>query len=634
VSNRQASLHRRIPTASLDDSPRNLVSRRAMIGGAYALLLFRWSSARADVVDDGKCNHVALFWQHPPWRVIFDSTEHPLADNGLPTIRPGQAIRGTWGLYTWTCSPHIEPIPGSIGVTTEDRWIGISDDSHPYWSLGLGFEGHDLFVPVHAGSFVGLPDSATQVDFYNLAKGATRTLVLTVKDEHGNLVPAPGPVHIAGTDPVLDSGSVRMLLVPDTSADVVFDNATAADATVFMWKVDTFTVSITGKIIQSVPLAPFSPMTATGAIIFTDETTTSPLPSQTFPYSISIPVAGALGPIGAAATGPQTIQWPWFDHTPFGGINGPTSRTVRYDLTGTITDTFGNQYPVTAAARTYLIEVSFTKISYQGASIGAYASAAVFGVVAIALAALSALVGAAAAVPGAAPFLAPLSVLLGAGGGVSTAMCAYFTALAAGDQANAADPPALDPNYRERAEFSLDSLATLPKTEASENLRQFALACAVVTHIYPALTATEGRILGARAAKDAEGVVAQQQHLAALVQRLSRATDNLRIFMMPAIDDFHAMLDTDKRHPITTKQMSEALVRWSRKGIPDTVRFTLQKGGLKAEDIAVFRRRLENPKLRESVVNYASNLQSLASHLTSAGKGAEHEAQPFLEMKL
>jgi hypothetical protein len=316
-----------VKTSQSESGLSNLLSRRAMIVGVSAAAFFRCSRALADPVDDGLCDPTALFSRHSPWLVTFNEQLHPFT-NGLPTIRPGQLIKGTWSLFTWACVAKVVSIRGL--PATQDRWIGTSDPSHSDWTPAIQFDRHDIVSAVTQGDFTGLPDAATQPDFYKLLGNSHRVLNLIVKDKSGNLMLVQGTHHAGfggSSDPI--SGSQQLLLVADTSVSVVFAPSAPADGTVFNWKVDTFTVVIEAKAIITIPGAPFSPLTATGTIIFTDQTSASPLPSQTTPYSLSIPVGSAPLFVATAATGSQNFQWPWFDHTPLGGVNGPTSRTVK-----------------------------------------------------------------------------------------------------------------------------------------------------------------------------------------------------------------------------------------------------------------------------------------------------------------
>lgn len=603
-----------------------LLSRRSLLLGIPALAFFRHSPAQTGMTDDGLCNPANRFTRHTPWLITFNSTDHPPGINGLPTIRPGQRIRGVWNLYVWECVARIEIV--NTFPVTQDRWMGTPDLTHPDWTLALQYERHDVVQAITAGDILGQPDSATAPDFYNLASGSQRVLSVIVKDSAGNVMLVPG-THNAGigSEPS-ESSSLQMLLVADTSASIVFAPPTPADGTTLMWKTDTFTVAIAEKMSFTVPGAPFSPLIASGTIMFTDETAISPLQSQSFPYSIAIPVGG-LGPIGSAATGAQNFSWPWFDHTPLGGVNGPTSRTVRYDLSGTIADNFGNQYRVTPASRTYQINVSATKISSVSASFYAYQSSIVFGVAAAVFAAASALFAAIA--PGKEevdPLALAASFLLGLGGGVSTALTAVFAAMGAADQANAADPPAVDPNYRELVGFDGQQAGTLAKMKGGQKLWRFTTACEIVTKIYAALTITEGRILGAQAASDSENLKKQQQHLADLSRTLENAKRDLKRYVKPAIAELESILAALKP-PITSDLLRGELGKWPTE-IPARVAKSWMDVGMSAADVQVIQERVGDRKFRESVLNFSANMQALATHLISAATGALAEANVFL----
>ena len=479
----------------------------------------------------------------------------------------------------------------------------------------MTFEGHDVIAQTEAGTFSGVPDAATQSDFYSLFLPPTRTLNLIVKDESGNVI-APPDIHLEllRSRPI-SSGTVQLDLVPDSANSIVFDSPTPADGTVFMWKTDTFTLAIAGQSSPTVPGSPFSAMTATGEIIFTDETAMSPLPSQTTAYSISFPV-GAMGAGGAAATGPQNFQWPWFDHVPLGGISGPTSRNIRYDLSGTIVDTFGNKYPVLAASRTYRIDVAQTKQVFVAASIDSYLSASMFAIMAV----VAGIAAAAAAASGVGAIAAAVAAAVSAG---FAAASAYQTTLGQGQQNNAADPPSADPDYAQLYPFTNDAGEKLPETEGLGNLRQFIIACGTVTQIYPAISKTEGRILGARRANDTAGIGRQKEYLTQLLQVMSAAAAQLAPLVNPAIQDI-------TNQPITTGQLTEELATWPARGIPGNIQEKWRAAGLSPGEIDIIHNRLADPVLRGRVVDYRNHIKSLSEYLTSAAVGVQNEAQKFL----
>jgi hypothetical protein len=292
-----------------------------------------------------------------------------------------------------------------------------------------------------------------------------------------------------------------------------------------------------------------------------------------------------------------------------------------------IADNFGNQYPVVAATRTYQIQVSATKVAFVNASIGNYILAISFGVATIIFVVVAAIATAIGGEAGTA-----VAALLGGAATVGTAIATYYTIVAAGDQNNAADPPATDPNYRQLYEYAPQPAEILPKAQGTENLRQFALASGIITTIYPALTTTEGRILGARAARDHGSLLLQQKHLASLLQTLARAADDVNKFAKPAIDDFHGLLSNSTR-PITSKELADELARWPREGIPKKLAEAWQRAGMRAEDIEVIRDRLNDSTLRDRTLDYSGNIESVKLHLANAAKGAQHEAQRFLALK-
>ena len=587
------------------------ISRRALLAAITVSPAVLCSRLFAQVVNDGSCAKVIPGRLPTPWFVTFDPLFHPLV-SGKPSIRPGQQLRGKWSFYTWACGAN-------------KIFVGTPDLARPGWTLELDFENHSLISPVPVGNFLGVPDQATQADFYRIGAVPTRILTMMVKNQAGQFVPKPNETLVAfpGHTTQTDSGSTSIFLVPDDSTSVVFDDTTPADGKTLSWKTDTFTVGIVGHVSPTVPGAPYSAMTATGNINFTD-LSSSPLLPQTTAYSISIP-PGGIGTIGAAATGAQNFQWPWFDHAPFGGITGLTSRTVRYDVVGNIADTFGNQYPVAAGSRTYQINVSNVKISFVLASISAYTSAAVFGAASVIYGLFSAIAGALEQ--------PELSALFGLGGTVTSGVAAYFTAIAVGDQANAADPPAPDPNFTAVVEFSQDSVPALPNPKGMENFQVFAKACSLLTLIYPAITTTQGRIWGAHVAKDGKNLNMQQRHLQQLMQLAADTSGKMASSVQPAIHEFETLLAHIK-HPITKAQLGEELARWSKEGIPGRVSEAFRQAGLDQEAVTIIGRRLADPALRQKALDVSSTLKSLSANLIKAADGMKPEAKSFLAMTL
>jgi hypothetical protein len=491
----------------------------------------------------------------------------------------------------------------------------------------MSFEGHEVVAQVLAGDFLGSPDAATQADFYSLSAISAGFLDLIVKDQSGNIVPSSGlHVVIPGEHKPTSSGRTRLALTPDSANSIVFDPTTPSDGTVFMWKTDTFTVAIAGQTVATVPGSPFSAMTATGRIIFTDQTTTSPLPPQTTAYSISFPAA-ASGAGGVAATGPQNFQWPWFDHEPFGGVSGPTSRTINYAVDGTIDDMFGNSYSVLMISRTFRIDVANTKQVFVAASIDSYASAALFASAAV-IAGFVAAAGATVPVYG--WITAAVAGAVAAG---FLAAAAFQTTLAQGQQNNAADPPSVDPHYRELYPFKEEAGETLPKTKGLLNLRTFLISSGMVTTIYTAISTTEGRILGARVANDHVSIEKQRKYLSHLLQVLSAAATKMRAAVTPTVTDIQQSLNT-RKYPELAIRLNNELATWPDQGIPANVSDQWRAAGLRSNDLEVVRKRLADPAVRARVMDYAQSIESLSEHLTTAATGVQHEAQKFLAINL
>jgi hypothetical protein len=595
-----------------------LVSRREVLTAAPVAMLIGWSPVFAQVVQDGLCRgpHVFIHLPNSPWYVIFDAVHHPADAHGVPTIRPGQPLRGSWKLYTWNCP---------VGAATE-HFQGTPDNTHPQWTLGLKFEGHDVVPAAVAGSFVGGPDAATQADFYKVGATAAGSLDIIVKNESGNTVPEPG-VHLFDPGAVADatSGRLNLALVADSSNSIVFAPSTRVDGTVFMWKTDTVTVVIAGHTVAAVPGAPFSAMTATGQITFSDQTATSPLASQTTSYSIPFP-SGATG-AGNASTVPQNFQWQWFNHEPFGDISAPTSRTVTYAVDGMINDTFGNSYPVARISRTYRIDVAATKLNFVAASKDSYAAAAF----ATAASIVAGIVAAAAATV---PIYGWITGLVaGAIAAAFSAAAAIEMAVANGQLNNAEDPPAADPRFKELVPVNGIAGEPMPETKGLENLREYLIACSTVTRIYPAITTTEGRVLGALAGKDHLSAETQQKHLGDLLQTMSQAATRMQALTKPAIEDIGRSFDTVKYPELATK-LSNELAKWPTEGIPAKASQIWSGAGLTAKDIEVVRKRMAEAALRKQVMNYSETFQSLSKNLAAVASNTRADANRYLLKKV
>ena len=321
-------------------------------------------------------------------------------------------------------------------------------------------------------------------------------------------------------------------------------------------------------------------MTANGSITVTDVTAPStifpvspanaaPLHFPPISYMISFPVAG--GGTNFQSSGPQNFTWPWFDHSPFGGTNGPLSRSIKYDISGTISDTvFSNNYPVTQLSRTFVVDVSPTKVNSISASQASYPVAAFFGT-------LADVFGAFAAGLSAIPVAAGVLTVLGLG---SAGFSAWFTSMGSGQQANAADPPSIDKDYIELFPFKEEEIGNdLPNSKELANLRRFSIACGIVTRIVPAISATEGRIAGARQAKDSVNVRRQQDYLQRLLKAMIDASQRAGTLSASAVLDVDRVMNNQYR-PVTTKDWPQRLTTYSRSGLPPTATRALTSGGM------------------------------------------------------
>jgi hypothetical protein len=552
----------------------------------------------------------------PPWSITLDAASHPRGRSGLPTVRPGQPLRGVWAVSNWTCQ--------HVGDTTSFqpiyRWEATPDTSRNGWTLEIDFERHAVVTPVTPGAFLGAPDGPTQGDFYGLAgaASATRTLTVVARDATGAVVATPsGPRNFTqnGGGPVASGLSVEIVL--DRSNDLQFDAATPPDGALIQWKNDTLTVVVAGRTHPAAPGAPFSAMTANGHITMTDLTPgPAALPPQPSGYSIGFAAGGASNAVASAS---QTFNWPWFDHTPFGAITAPLSRNIRVAVDGAVTDAFGNTYPATPLSRSFVVAVSTVKVGYFNASHDSYREAGVAGVLGVIAAGIAA----------ATAELPPASALFAATATAMAALSAYMTGVAGSQQANAADPPAPDPQFGALVPFAEETGDTIPAVKELANIRALAIACGTVSRIYPAITATEGRILGARRAQNIAAAQSQRAHLADLLKRLAGAAQQMTGLVGPAGADFARIMNNPYK-PIDPHQLSDELARWAKAGVPPAIARAWTAAGMTSGAVAILQQRLADPALRTSAADFADAIKSLAANLSTAAAGADREARPFL----
>jgi hypothetical protein len=252
--------------------------------------------------------------------------------------------------------------------------------------------------------------------------------------------------------------------------------------------------------------------------------------------AVSRGIQSVMADIGPNANPVQfnaiTQNWTWVD-SPTGRIGAQTSKTFQYVVNLTVKDAWGNGYPPgnTHPPATVIVSVADNKINDAWAALNANATAVA--------------VAAAGAVTGIFTF--------GIGAGVGTAAAALLVGIGAQYLASAKDPPAPDFNYLTQ----VDVRPVLNSSSSGEREESKTLAFLNVVlrclAIGEALSATEGKLIGARMRENARGMSVQSRRytslgkqLQATAQKLTPAltasTSELADAPVPSIDEIRATL--------------------------------------------------------------------------------------------
>jgi len=197
-----------------------------------------------------------------------------------------------------------------------------------------------------------------------------------------------------------------------------------------------------------------------------------------------------------------TKSWGWFDGLPTDDVIGPYSKTFGYTVNAQLTDEAGNQFSLVSSLLTITVAVSSGK---QAAAIGANAAQ---------LSALATTI--AGGIAGIFTF--------GVAAAAAAAAAAALTATAAGLQNVASDPPFPDPHFDRSVKIAYPAIDFGAELSGHPAAR-IVIAASKIVVLLNALSAIEGKILGAQQKKRAKASNLQRQSyqktLATMVETFS-----------------------------------------------------------------------------------------------------------------
>jgi hypothetical protein len=354
----------------------------------------------------------------------------------------------------------------------------------------------------------------------------------------------------------------------------------------------------------------FATMTVNQLIITQTDSAGNQITTPVSPPPPISPQKSQSFPMGA----PLTQAWQWMDPIDYLTI-GATSKTFQYAFNWQITDNFGNLYPavlftLSQAQQANLqfigsgqllvgVSVSQDKLAWQTAALVWLVIAGVL-TIAQAIASVASAIAGASGGSTSSSGTGLASVVAAVGGGFFGFFGWVSNAVAQGDADNAKDPPAPDYNCREvvsvRAPvFELPG-GRHPRLRA---LKKFFDTVAFASSAQVALYATEGKIAGAKLAKDTQGERIQRRSLNRIRMSmrksgpaLKRSYPQARRVMASILEAYESTLRTgvalikrnglsngirsellEKRIPVPVIEMGIALAKSGR--LDDPVSFLL-----------------------------------------------------------
>ncbi len=199
---------------------------------------------------------------------------------------------------------------------------------------------------------------------------------------------------------------------------------------------------------------------------------------------------------------------------------------------------------------------------------------------------------------------------MGAQAAAAVALILYFlslfitslpgsTALAVADGLGSAalDPPEADPKFRKRVRVVYpkvdDALMKHPKLSSLASVFQLCLRISTGSLL---LSQIEGRLIGAREAKNKQGIELQTDHYREVLRTLMIDAATLGKTTIEAIDQLEKENIEDQ--PLIRKKVDE----WSQKGIPAKDRRQLLKGGASEERIKQASDAARHPSIASEVL--------------------------------
>jgi hypothetical protein len=352
----------------------------------------------------------------------------------------------------------------------------------------------------------------------------------------------------------------------------------------------------------------YAAITVTGTVVQVPQTDDPPLAGNSYPLpGGSIPVSfNDSTPISILpAISWNWTEWPWFSSATFIRF-GPDSRYFHYHINFAGHDEFGNPIgSITARDLDILVYITDEKLAEHALALAGQIVALALLVIAAAL--LASGYGAAIAV-------------------LPAGAAAIAEGLARNCETLALDPPQPDSRYMELVPFYQKDQKQDPKAGGGTqlpSLMEFLLFAQRVVAIPTAMSAIEGKLMGARQAKDQSGIDLQTGSYVKAQQAMISDTQSL-MKLLPAIQKELNALNLDPK----VVQQSVGKIQ---QGFSQDLRDSLSKGGVSDENQKFMMEAATNPDIAKEMADAYACIERMAQAIAQATLHVRNSAASALQ---
>lgn len=311
-----------------------------------------------------------------------------------------------------------------------------------------------------------------------------------------------------------------------------------------------------------------------------------------------LPVVPRGTPINVNFTPEIKQQWEWM--LPFvWQIDGPTEKTFDYTVEMTLADSYGNTYQKAVSSRYRVhVKVSDEKVVLAGGALLNMVAAAD-----LAIAALAAI-----------PWWPVVAVLTG--------LASLALSIAQGLGLGAQDPPVPDSRFREPVQVIYPEIPpALAADSRGAALGSVLILMGRIAAADAALSQIEGRLLGARLARDPQGAQMQRASYQQVVNQMATDSDSL-LGVIGAIPVDNVISPPALANTVTT---------WQQQGVPSDAHQQLSQAGMSEGAIAQIDQAIRNPTVaRQAATGLIPTLGLAAVALGGYVRGVQRRTPAVL----